>query len=150
MTRILFLPDDRTILQFDSAEPAEDLVGAVNAGRWLPPEPYRSGFGLGLPENRLRASRQGALVVVMLSAGGAEPAAGPADGEGRPLLSRRTLEVLHGLAEGLTTRQIAARLGLSPRMVQYHVSEIKRRLGARSRAQSVSRAQSLGMVRRRK
>ena len=52
MTRILFLPDDRTILQFDSAEPAEDLVGAVNAGKWLPPEPYRGGFGLGLPENR--------------------------------------------------------------------------------------------------
>jgi DNA-binding NarL/FixJ family response regulator len=60
------------------------------------------------------------------------------------------LEVLHGLAEGLTTRQIAVRLGVTPRMVQYHVSEIKRRLGARSRAQSVSRAQALGMVRRRK
>lgn len=150
MTRILFLPDDRTILQFDSAEPAEDLASAVNAGRWLPPEPYRSGFGLDRRENRLRASRQGSLVVVMLSAGGAEPAGGPLNAEGRPLLSKRTLEVLHGLAEGLTTRQIAARLGVTPRMVQYHVSEIKRRLGARSRAQSVSRAQALGMVRRKK
>lgn len=150
MTRILFLPDDRTILQLEAPETAEELVLAVNAGRWLPPEPYRAAFVLTGPENVLRASRQGALVVVLLSAGGAELPGGPLDTEGRPQLSRRTLEVLHGLAEGLTTRQIAARLGVTPRMVQYHVSEIKRRLGARSRAQSVSRAQALGMVRRRK
>ncbi len=139
MTRILFLPDDRTILQFDSNETAEELVSAVNAGRWLPPEPFRG-------ENPLRASRQGALVVVMLARG--EPA--PGDAGDSPTFSPRMQEVLLSLSEGLTTRQIAARLGLTPRMVQYHVSEIKRRLGARSRAQSVSRAQALGMVRRRK
>jgi DNA-binding NarL/FixJ family response regulator len=151
MTHILFLPDDRTLLQLEAAETADELMEAVNSGRWLPPEPYRTGFGqtaAGRQPGSFFASRQGNLVVVMLTrAAAAELQPQTAS---LPALSPRLLEVLHGLAEGLTTRQIAVRLGVTPRMVQYHVSEIKRRLGARSRAQSVSRAQALGMVRRRK
>lgn len=150
MTHILFLPDDHTLLQFESPEPAEELVQAVNAGRWLPPEPYRGAILPIRGENPLSASRQGNLVVVMLSRAAAERMKPHSDADGQPTLSPRLLEVLCGLAEGQTTRQIAAGLGLTPRMVQYHVSEIKRRLGARSRAQSVSRAQALGMVRMRK
>jgi len=148
MTHILFLPDDRTLLQLDAAETADELVEAVNSGRWQPPEPYHAGFGQNLLPGPFFASRQGNLVVVMLTRAAAADLKPPTGS--LPVLSPRLLEVLHGLAEGLTTRQIAVRLGVTPRMVQYHVSEIKRRLGARSRAQSVSRAQSLGMVRRRK
>jgi len=151
MTHILFLPDDRTLLQLEAAETADELMEAVNSGRWQPPEPYSTGFsrtGDSQEPGLFYASRQGNLVVVMLTRAAAADLKPPAGS--LPVLSPRLLEVLHGLAEGLTTRQIAVRLGVTPRMVQYHVSEIKRRLGARSRAQSVSRAQALGMVRRRK
>ncbi len=148
MTHILFLPDDRTLLQLEAAETADELVEAVNSGRWQPPEPYRGGFDQNPQPCPFFASRQGNLVVVMLTRAAAADLKPPTGS--LPVLSPRLLEVLHGLAEGLTTRQIALRLGVTPRMVQYHVSEIKRRLGARSRAQSVSRAQALGMVRRKK
>ena len=60
-------------------------------------------------------------------------------------LSRRQHQVLQGLAEGLTTKQIALRLGLRPRTVAMHVASLKKRLGATTRAQSVGRAAALGL-----
>ncbi|GAP12877.1 response regulator containing a CheY-like receiver domain and an HTH DNA-binding domain [Longilinea arvoryzae] len=151
MTHIIFLPDDHTLLQLEAAETTEELLASIGSGRWRPPEPYASIFSANFQGNPFCAVRQGSLVVVMLSrTAAAAIGLGPdlPDAGNRPAFSPRQMEVLHGLAEGQTTRQIAARLGLTPRMVQYHVSEIKRHLGARSRAQSVSRAQALGMVRR--
>lgn len=151
MTRIIFLPDDHTLLQLEAPEGADELVEAVNAGRWRPPEPYGAFFAAAGDGNPFCAARQGGLVVVMLSRKAAAAiglSMGAPQVERNPAFSPRQMEVLHRLAEGQTTRQIAAGLRLTPRMVQYHVSEIKRRLGARSRAQSVSRAQALGMVKR--
>jgi DNA-binding NarL/FixJ family response regulator len=53
-------------------------------------------------------------------------------------LTRRELEVLRLLAEGLRQQQIADRLVISPRTVATHVEHILGKLGAHSRAEAVA------------
>lgn len=143
MTRILFLPDDQTMLWLESTLPAEELAASIDGGRWRLPEPYS--LRPALEKSGLRAIRLGRLVVVM-------PAALPSGGEkkseisGERKLSLRQRQVLQGLAEGLTTRQIAARLRLRPRTVIMHVAALKARFGAATRAESVGRAAALGLM----
>lgn len=59
-------------------------------------------------------------------------------------LSGRELEVLRLLAEGLTDREIAASLVVSPRTVESHVSSILHKLGARNRAEAARRFREPG------
>jgi DNA-binding NarL/FixJ family response regulator len=61
-------------------------------------------------------------------------------------LSDRQLEVLRLLAEGLTTRQIASRLGIAERTAEAHASVLYKKLGVRSRMEAVGRAIALGLV----
>jgi DNA-binding NarL/FixJ family response regulator len=51
-------------------------------------------------------------------------------------LSDREQQVLRHLADGLTDREIATRLGISPRTVETHVGSILHKLGVRNRAQA--------------
>ena len=61
------------------------------------------------------------------------PAAGPPGG--RPgMLTARQLQVAALVAEGLTNRQIAQRLGIQERSAEGHVERIRLRLGVSSRA----------------
>ncbi len=53
-------------------------------------------------------------------------------------LTRRQVEVLGLLVEGLTQDEIAARLTISPRTVGTHIEHVLRRLGVHSRAQAVA------------
>jgi DNA-binding NarL/FixJ family response regulator len=48
---------------------------------------------------------------------------------------------------GLTVKQVATRLGLSPRTVEAHIAKLYRKLGVRNRVQAISRAVSLGLIR---
>jgi DNA-binding NarL/FixJ family response regulator len=50
------------------------------------------------------------------------------------------------LSRGLTMRQMATRLGISPRTVETHVAKLYRKLDVRTRIQAVSRAVSLGLI----
>ena len=50
------------------------------------------------------------------------------------------------MAEGLTNRQIAAELGLSPKTVNRHVENIFNKLGVASRAAAVARALKSGAI----
>ena len=54
-------------------------------------------------------------------------------------LSDREAEVLRLLAEGLTDREIADSLTISPRTVETHVSSILHKLGVRNRAEAAGR-----------
>lgn len=57
-------------------------------------------------------------------------------------LTARECEVLDGLRRGETNAQIAARLFLSPKTVEHHVSHLLHKLGARSRAEAAALAAS--------
>ncbi|MBN1936052.1 MAG: hypothetical protein JW934_15390 [Anaerolineae bacterium] len=50
-------------------------------------------------------------------------------------LTAREQEVLAGVVEGLTNKQIAARLGISDRTVQFHLSNVLGKLGVASRTE---------------
>jgi DNA-binding CsgD family transcriptional regulator len=50
----------------------------------------------------------------------------------------RERDVLGLVAEGLANKEIAGRLGISPRTVEKHVESLLRKTGARSRTQLVS------------
>jgi ATP/maltotriose-dependent transcriptional regulator MalT len=63
-----------------------------------------------------------------------------AEGDLLPELTKREHEVLRLLAEGLTNRQIAARLVVSEHTVHRHVSNILRKLGLPSRTAAAAHA----------
>lgn len=142
MTRLLFLPDETTLIQLESPLDPDNLIHSIQNGLWQPPTPYREG-DKGGQTRRLQAIRLGTIVVVgyqvSQKSGGIRRRRGS--------LSRRQLQVLKGLAEGLTSRQIAARLKLHPGTIEHHVNAIKARLGTGNRAESISKASALGLIR---
>jgi RNA polymerase sigma factor (sigma-70 family) len=62
------------------------------------------------------------------------------------LLTPRQTEVLQMVAEGLTNREIAQRLGLSERTVDRHVSDTLTRIDAPTRAAATAFAISRGLI----
>lgn len=70
-------------------------------------------------------------------------AAGDVDRAG---LSRRELEVLHLVAEGLTNREIGQALFVSTRTVDMHVRNLLAKLACRGRAAAARRAAELGLL----
>jgi len=61
-------------------------------------------------------------------------------------LSKRELEVLQLIAEGLSNQEIAQRLFISLRTVKWHTSNIYGKLGVKNRTQAVVKARSLGVL----
>ena len=73
-----------------------------------------------------------------LSGAGAPPTTGP--------LSAREQEVLALVADGLSDREIAERLIVSPHTVHRHVANIRTKLGSGSRAAAVAEAARIGLL----
>lgn len=76
----------------------------------------------------------------LLRRAGREDAAGPTS------LTRRELEVLRLLADGLDQGEIAERLVISPKTVGTHIERVLAKLGAHSRAEAVALAYRLRIV----
>jgi DNA-binding NarL/FixJ family response regulator len=64
----------------------------------------------------------------------------------RGALNPRQIEVLTLLAEGLSYKEIGARLFLSPRTIKYHMVEIMDRLHLEKRAQVLAYAGKMGLT----
>jgi pimeloyl-ACP methyl ester carboxylesterase/DNA-binding CsgD family transcriptional regulator len=64
----------------------------------------------------------------------------------RSLLSVREREILAHVARGLSDREIAEQLVLSPHTVHRHVANIRRKLGRTSRSAAVAEAARLGLL----
>jgi DNA-binding NarL/FixJ family response regulator len=60
-------------------------------------------------------------------------------------LSRREAVVLRMIARGMSNKCIARSLGIAPETVKTHVKAIFSKLGARTRAEAVARAQATGL-----
>ena len=67
-------------------------------------------------------------------------------GTGRPLLTRRELQALHRIAEGLSNAKIAAELGLSAETVKTHLRGLFRKLQAGDRAHAVAIGIRTGLI----
>lgn len=61
-------------------------------------------------------------------------------------LTAREREVLELLARGLPNKQVAARLGISPHTVKFHVASLLAKLGASSRTEAVTLGARRGWV----
>jgi len=69
----------------------------------------------------------------------------PAPSQAKQLTSRQ-LEVLRGVARGLTDKEIAIELSLSPRTVEMHVARALAVLDSANRAEAVRKAVALGFI----
>lgn len=72
--------------------------------------------------------------------------AAAAGAHGQLPFSRRELELIAALADGLSNDQIAARLYISTGTVKWHLNNIYGKLGARSRTDALHKARSVGLV----
>jgi len=61
-------------------------------------------------------------------------------------LSARESDILKLIAEGLSNKEIARTLAITPETVKSHVKHIFIKLNVEKRAQAVSRAQMLGLA----
>jgi LuxR family maltose regulon positive regulatory protein len=127
---------------------AEALVLLEAALRLAAPEGYvRLFVDLGLPMGRLlQAARDRqvmpAYVHRLVEAFGGAQAASPLP----EALSAREREVLALLAAGLTNREIAARLVISPETAKKHVAAIYAKLGVKNRTEAAARARVLRLL----
>jgi len=88
-----------------------------------------------------RASVIGADAILI-----AAPRAGHGDTLPVETLTGREIEVLELLAEGLSNKAIAARLGISDQTVKFHVASVSGKLGAANRTDAVRLAVRRGLI----
>lgn len=87
-----------------------------------------------------------ALAARLLPPAATSPPAGPPPAAAVEPLIPREREVLDLLAQGLTNRGIAARLGISEHTAKFHVAAVCGKLGAATRAEAVSRGLRRGLI----
>jgi DNA-binding NarL/FixJ family response regulator len=139
------LPDSRIVILTVSTE-RRDLLDAVRNGAAGYLTKDLTGDALlravrGLRRGDLAMSRVHAAQVLDHLARGAR-AGGSEPDDLRGVLSAREHEVLRFLADGMTDREIATALAISPRTVESHVSAVLRKLGVRNRAEAAQRYRS--------
>ena len=61
-------------------------------------------------------------------------------------LTPREFDVLEHLADGLTNREIAAKLGISHHTVKFHLTSLMDKLNVHSRTEAVTKASRLGIL----
>lgn len=143
MTRIFFLPNENAFYTLDSQLPPEKLVLAVNSGRWLPPAGLTTPEPADTGQMRLNAVRLGQSTILIFCAVDLDQIQ---SGQlTKSPLSKRQIAILQCLAQGMTTRQIAAKFGIARRTVYLHLAAIRRSLRAISTSEAVSRAAELGL-----
>jgi DNA-binding CsgD family transcriptional regulator len=128
----------------------------VLLGRWnWWPSSHGRRTGDAAPDELSREAEAGLLapdaVHAVLTAAG-EPLAGQPAGAGRVTgdrpagLSERECEVLGLLARGLATKQVARRLGISPKTCDHHIQRLYGKAGVSTRAGATLFALEHGLV----
>jgi DNA-binding NarL/FixJ family response regulator len=137
------LPNTR-IVMLTISDDRRDLLDAVRNGaagyltKDLSPEALQRAVR-GIRSGDLAMSRAMAAEVIQNLASATNRPAATASHAALPDVSAREREVLALLADGLTDREIAGRLGISPRTVETHVGSLLSKLGVRNRAQAARR-----------
>lgn len=139
MTQVIVLEDQKKMTIFNVAESCNSIAESLESGDWMLPE-----------ENPARVDLSEMCMLhmpnfVVLLPKDYQWRVHPQEEEDLEL-SPRQKEVLQALAEGLTTKQIAYKLKISQRTVMAHIQASKERFGTYTRAQTVSRAMSMGLI----
>lgn len=139
------LPGEKCrIIMLTISRQEEDLFGAIAAGA--------DGYLLknAEPEDLRRAILQVAAGKSVLAPEVTSPilraVAGVASSSVDKGISKREIEVLDCLSQGMTTAQIAANLFVSENTVKTHIRHILEKLEASNRAEAVSKANQLGLI----
>jgi len=69
----------------------------------------------------------------------APPAANPSESSMLSLLTKRMREILYLLVQGMSEKEVAVKLGVSPHTVHIHVTRMYARVGVNSRAELLAR-----------
>jgi DNA-binding NarL/FixJ family response regulator len=143
--RLLKKSEECHIIMLTISKSEEDLFGAIAAGadgyllKNAEPEELKKAIQLvqqGMSVLSPQVTRQ------VLKAVSAEPSRAQEGG-----LSSREMDVLACLAQGKTTLQIASNLFISENTVKTHVRHILEKLEAANRAEAVSKAIQMGLIR---
>lgn len=140
MTRILYLPSESAFYTLDSALPPARLMMAVNSGKWLPPAHIPREARAVRALRAVRVGRSTILIYRPLDLEQIHPIQTPVES-----LGSRGMDVLQCVAEGMSTKQVAVRLGMSRRTVYMHLAAIRRSFNAISTAEAIRRAVELGL-----
>lgn len=116
----------------------DELVAALDQARQGTP-PFSPGLAAKLLEEFARIGAQTGPVSSQESAETLEEAPWS-------VLKPRQIDVLRLLAEGLSYKEVGARLFLSPRTIKYHMGEIMNRLHLENRAQVLAFAGRMGLT----
>jgi DNA-binding NarL/FixJ family response regulator len=112
MTRLLYLPDDATVIQLETDLTPAQLASAVNAGM-RPVAALKTA-----PPGTLNAIQAGKTVIVI-------PAENQSVAAEKAALTQRQAQILELSTHGLSSGEIALLLHLSVRTVNYHIGKIK-------------------------
>ena len=128
---------DCTIVMLTGSARRDDLVTAIRNGAagFLTKDMSPDGLAravLGIRQGDLPMPRRLAAQLMKVLAA-------PASGQVESGLTEREREVLRLIADGLTDRDIAAALHISPRTVGRHVGNVLSKVGVRNRAEAAKR-----------
>lgn len=128
-------PNTRAVMLLDSSKP-DSLLEAFRVGAKGIFDPHESSDMLcrcvrRVHEGQVWLSHE--QMTLVLEALASTPKVRAVDGNGMNLLSKREVEVVRCLAEGLTNREIAERLGLSQHTIKNYLFRIFDKLGVSSR-----------------
>lgn len=139
------------VLREDLPQEFDGLPAVVLSDGPLTSRQFRWGVHAILPRDApveqivaaLHAASAGLLAVPMEASAALLPAASESDVEN---LTPREMETLEMLAEGLSNKQIAARLHISEHTAKFHVNSILGKLGAGTRTEAVMRGLRSGLL----
>jgi DNA-binding NarL/FixJ family response regulator len=145
------LPETRVVMLTMSAEDDElfEAIAAGASGYVLKTQDTEQVFALLQDVERGEVALSPGLASRVLNEFRRRATLPPGVGEKRPAesLSLRETQVLTLVAQGLTYKEVGAKLNLSERTIKYHMSEIVGRLRVESRAEAIAYARRAGMVR---
>jgi DNA-binding CsgD family transcriptional regulator len=130
LSRVVLIGENDTIGIFEEASHAETLIQRIQNGLWEPPALKFHG-----PFYTIKNGNT--VVVTTLPQNTSSPK--------KLSLTPKEMNLLCGLATGLTDDQIAATSAIRPRTVRFYITRLKKRLGAITREHLVAKASLFGL-----